>query len=101
MYSLETEGLILKRRKAETLIEILTAMTVFGVMIAGISEFMANQTTNVAYIIKRDEMMYAVQEYYNEGKTEEINIDGVSVDKQGDIIIASKDKNNFMTFQLK
>ena len=100
MYSFETEGLILIKRKAETLVEIITAMAIFGVMLGGICDFMSNQTANVAYIMKRDDMMFAVQEYQNRNLSEEFNINGVSVDKTGYTITAKKG-NDTMTFNLK
>lgn len=46
------------KRKGETLTEFLTAVTVFGLMAAGIFEFIANQTENLADIKNKDEMMY-------------------------------------------
>ena len=92
------------KRKAETLVEIITAMAIFGVMLGGICDFMSNQTANVAYIMKRDDMMFAVQEYQNrnlsEEVNEEVNINGVSVDKTGYTITAKKG-NDTMTFNLK
>ena len=51
----------LKRRTAETLIEIVTAMTVFGVISYGIFDFMANQTLHLARIRDRENMLYAAQ----------------------------------------
>ncbi|MBQ9432790.1 MAG: hypothetical protein IJU26_01075 [Synergistaceae bacterium] len=51
----------LKRRTAETLIEIITAMTVFGVISYGIFDFMANQTLHLARIRDRENMLYAAQ----------------------------------------
>lgn len=46
------------KRKGETFTEFLTALTVFGVIIAGIFEFMANQTQSLANIRDRDNLMY-------------------------------------------
>lgn len=46
------------KRKGETLTEFLTAVTVFGLMAAGIFEFIANQTENLADIKNKDELMY-------------------------------------------
>ncbi len=88
------------KRKAETLVEIITAMAIFGVMLGGICDFMSNQTANVAYIMKRDDMMFAVQEYQNRNLSEDVNINGVSVDKTSNTITAKKG-NNTMTFHLK
>ena len=90
----------MKKRKAETLVEIITAMAIFGVMLGGICDFMSNQTANVAYIMKRDDMLFAVQEYQNRNLSEEFNINGVSVDKTSNTITAKKG-NDTMTFNLK
>lgn len=46
------------KRKGETFTEFLTAAAVFGVMMAGIVEFMANQTDNLAKIRQMDDMIY-------------------------------------------
>ena len=51
----------LKTRTAETLIEIVTAMTVFGVISYGIFDFMANQTLHLARVRDRENMLYAAQ----------------------------------------
>lgn len=49
------------KRKAETLIEIITAMTVFGVISAGLFDFIANQTLHLARIRDRENMLFAAQ----------------------------------------
>ena len=49
------------KRKAETLIEIVIAMTVFGIMSAGIFDFMANQTLHLARVRNRENMLYAAR----------------------------------------
>lgn len=46
------------KRKGETFTEFLTAAAVFGVMMTGIVEFMANQTDNLAKVRHMDDMMY-------------------------------------------
>ena len=51
----------MKKRKAETLIEIITAMSVFGVISYGIFDFMANQTLHLARVRNRENMLYAAQ----------------------------------------
>ena len=51
------------KRKGETLTEFLTALTVFGLMAAGIFEFIANQTENLADIKNKDEIMYHAQRF--------------------------------------
>ena len=50
-----------RRFAAETLIEVLTAMTVFGILIAGVTDFMANQTLSLARAKDREKMMYSAQ----------------------------------------
>ena len=51
------------KRKGETLTEFLTAVTVFGIITAGIFEFMANQTENLADIRNKDDLMYHAQRF--------------------------------------
>ena len=51
------------RRKGETLTEFLTAATVFGLMMAGLFEFMANQTETLADIRNKDELIYRAQRF--------------------------------------
>ena len=80
MYSFKTEGLILIKRKAETLIEIITAMAVFGVMLGGICDFLSNQTLNVAYIMKRDDIMYGAQWLINNNVNVKLKNNNVSAD---------------------
>ena len=81
MCGLETEGLNLKKRKAETLIEVVVAMAVFGVIMSGITDFMAEQTKNVARIIDKDAILYnapkILEEYYRDNtKTSGTTDDG-------------------------
>ena len=49
------------KRKGETFTEFLTASMVFGIMMAGLFEFMANQTQTVANIRDRDNLMFLAQ----------------------------------------
>mgnify|MGYP002626917266 CR=1 FL=1 len=51
----------MKKLKAETLIEIVTAMAVFGVISAGLFDFMANQILHLARVRDRENMLYAAQ----------------------------------------
>ena len=59
------------KRKAETLIEIVVAMAVFGVMMSGICDFMAEQTRFAARTIDTDlilRMAPKIQDaYYKNG----------------------------------
>ena len=65
----------MKRRTAETLIEIITAMTVFGVISAGIFDFMANQTLHLARVRDREKMLYAVQKLISCSSFDVVNED--------------------------
>ena len=51
------------KRKGETLTEFLAAVTVFGLMVSGIFEFIANQTENLADIKNKDEIKYHAQRF--------------------------------------
>ena len=46
------------KRKGETLTEFLAAVTVFGLMVSGIFEFIANQTENLADIKNKDDIIF-------------------------------------------
>ena len=48
---------MMKRRKGETLAEILMALLVFGIIMGGVSDFIANHTTLVARIKTRDKFI--------------------------------------------
>ena len=56
----------MKRRRAETLTEFLVAMMVFATIMAGVFEFVANQTTNAGRIKDYDFFMYYTQKWLNE-----------------------------------
>ena len=59
------------KRKAETIVEVVTAMAIFGMIMAGVSDFIAGQTKNVADILDRDAIMQAatkVLDYYYDNK---------------------------------
>ncbi len=51
----------LTRRTAETLMEVVTAMSIFGIISVIIFEFMANQALHLAHIRDRENMLYAAQ----------------------------------------
>lgn len=57
----------LKRRAGETLMEVLTAMAVFGIIIGGISDFVANQTIALARAKGRERIMYYTQRWISSG----------------------------------
>ena len=48
----------MRKRRGESLAEFLTASLVFGIIMAGLFEFMANQTENLAMIRDRDDLMF-------------------------------------------
>ncbi len=58
----------MRKRRGESLAEFLTASLVFGIIMAGLFEFMANQTENLAMIRDRDTMMFYAQKYANTSK---------------------------------
>lgn len=58
---------LMKRRAAETLMEVLTAMTVFGIIMMGFSDFMAEQTTALARTKNMDKVMYYAQKWISSG----------------------------------
>ena len=70
----------MKKRAAETLVEILTAMLVFGITIGFVSDFIANQTLVVARAKIRERIIYSAQKWINSGiyttsRDNELNID--------------------------
>ena len=48
----------MKKRRAETLVEFLVATAIFGTMMIGVCNFIANQTQTLVNIRHRDEFMY-------------------------------------------
>lgn len=75
----------MRKRRGESLAEFLTASLVFGIIMAGLFEFMANQTENLAMIRDRDTMMFYAQRYHN-GDTS--NVEGINVTpKDGEKIL--------------
>lgn len=96
------------KRKGETFAEFLTAAAVFGVMMVGIVEFMANQTENLARIITIDETIYYAQRY-NNGDTANTDKIHFSTQEGGKILIVSRGtttngiftENTSMDFKLK
>ena len=84
----------MKRRTAETLMEVLTAMTVFGIIIAGFSDFMANQTIALARAKDREKIMYYAQRWISSGDY------GITEADEGRITFTSDDTRNFLTVNL-
>ena len=92
------------KRKGETFTEFLTSATVFGIMMAGLFEFMANQTQSLANIRDRDNLMYHAGRFMTisrdvTGTTNDTQA-GVSFDLTSDILTV-KNNNASMTFRLK
>lgn len=79
-------------RKAETLIEILVAMGIFVTVMAGVFDFMANQTVALARNREREKIMYHVQKFivsgdFSQGHSESW---GTSFDIKGGVLSASR-----------
>lgn len=79
--------------------EFLTASTVFGLVMAGMFEFMANQTETLADIRNKDELMFRAQKYHNTGAQEEGATYSTSSD--GKILTVTLANGASMTFTLK
>ncbi|MBQ7577126.1 MAG: hypothetical protein IJT21_02545 [Synergistaceae bacterium] len=81
----------MRRRSAETLIEFLTALLVFLVVMTSIFTFMANQTENIARLIDRDFFVFNAQKWLNERKTS-----GTLTTIEGRTITFTRDNNNLV-----
>ena len=55
----------MSRRAAETLVEVVTAMTLFGVLLGGIFDFMGGQSQYVTKLGYHSKIMYGMQQYIN------------------------------------
>ena len=95
-----------KRRTAETLVEIVTAMTLFGVIMSGLFDFMANQTINLAHVRQREKIMYYAQKWMSyegraggtvPGAAEE----GITFTSSGNILTVSTTSGASMQFSLE
>lgn len=98
---------MMKRRKAETLVEFLMAAFIFTEIMTGVLSFIANQTETLVNIRNRDTMMFHAQRFRNMGvSTSEYNSDSVcqkdnvSINIDGDVMTVRKGKST-MTFNLK
>ena len=58
----------MKKRTAETLMEVVIAMTLFGIIMSGVFDFMANQAKALSHRNAHNKLMYHVQKYVNSGK---------------------------------
>lgn len=97
------------KRKGETFTEFLVATTVFGMIMAGIFEFMANQTENLARIRDMDDLMYYAQRFeaisgdktlQNNYTCTEGNIKYKLTDNNKNLIVTKND-NTSLTFTFK
>lgn len=66
----------MKKRAAETLIEIITGMMIFGVIMGGISDFIANQSIALARIKDREKITYYAQRWLASGDVRITEADG-------------------------
>ena len=94
------------KRKGETFTEFLVATAVFGIMMGGLFEFMANQSETLSDIKNRDELMFYAQKYVNTPKdkrpSEEDGIKFVPSDDGKSLTVSKEeDENVSMTFKLK
>ena len=55
----------MRRRAAETLVEVVTAMTLFGVLLGGIFDFMGGQSHYIGRLGYHSRIMYGLQKYVN------------------------------------
>ena len=99
---------MMRRRKAETLVEFLMAAFIFAEIMTGVLSFIAGQTQTLVNIHNRDTMMFHAQRFRNMGSsTSKYNTDSVclkdniSVDINGDILTVRKGTKSTMTFDLK
>ena len=93
---------LMKRRKAETLMEVLTAMTVFGIIMIGFSDFMAEQTTALARTKNMDKVMYYAQKWISSGdeRITTAENDNVAFEVKNDFLIVTRG-DTVMNFHLK
>lgn len=55
----------MKKRKAETLMEVVTAMTLFGIIMYGMFDFMGNQAQVAGQLNMHNTLMYHLQKFIN------------------------------------
>ena len=85
-------------RKAETLIEILVAMGIFVTVMAGVFEFMANQTIALARNREREKIMYHAQKFIISGDFSQEHSEswGTSFDIDGGVLTVSRGSYSVM-----
>ncbi|MBQ7559880.1 MAG: hypothetical protein IJT20_06500 [Synergistaceae bacterium] len=96
----------MKRRKAETLAESIMSLAAFGVIMAGVCDFMSNQTNFIARTKHRDELMYYAQLYTNQHPDLDYVLEStdlglsISRDKSNNILNVKKGTSEPITFSL-
>ncbi|MBQ7561252.1 MAG: prepilin-type N-terminal cleavage/methylation domain-containing protein [Synergistaceae bacterium] len=89
----------MRKLKAETLVEFITAMAIFSILMLGVFNFMANQTSNTARLLDRDFFVFHAQKYLNGDTSTQSERGTLTFSRQGDNLIIS-DGSNSMTFQI-
>ncbi len=84
----------IKHRAAETLMEVLTAIAVFGLIIEGFADFMANQTVALARKKDREQIIYYAQRWIASGDYSLTHADN------GHITFSSDDNREVLTVTL-
>lgn len=104
----------MKKRAAETLIEIITAMMVFGIIMGGIpnisgtratggiSDFIANQSIAIARIKDREKIIYYAQRWLASGDVRITEADGGKIKFlfEDNVLTVAKGKTS-MVFNLQ
>lgn len=97
----------MRRRKAETLVEFLTASFIFVQIMTGVLTFIANQTETLVNIRNRDTMMFHAQRFMNMqtsytsyNNDTVCKADNVTVISEDNILTVSKGKST-MTINLR
>ena len=89
----------MRRLKAETLIEFITAMAIFSILMLGVFNFMANQTNNTARLLDRDFFIFHAQKHINGDDSRLSERGTLTFSEQGDNLIIS-DGTKSMTFKI-
>ncbi len=66
----------LKKRIADTLVEVIIAMAAFGIIMSGTFDFMANQTLAMVKMRERDDVDFWAQKWINSG---DVNFKGTDI----------------------
>lgn len=97
----------MRRRKAETLVEFLTASFIFVQIMTGVLTFIANQTETLVNIRNRDTMMFHAQRFMNMqtsytsyNNDTVCKADNVTVISEDNVLTVSKGKST-MTINLR